>query len=69
MNSPVKRAFFSTLLYIYLLDPLLFIRGGSLFDSVWIILIISIVACLSCDYFLICIIDNYLEGNWMGKLE
>ncbi|KAK8828572.1 hypothetical protein WA577_000057 [Blastocystis sp. JDR] len=29
----VKRAFFSTLLYIYLSDPLLFIRGHPLFDA------------------------------------
>ena len=31
--SAVKRAFFATLLYIYLSDPLLFIRGHSLFDA------------------------------------
>lgn len=34
MCSAVKRAFFSTLLYIYLSDPLLFIRGHPLFDAV-----------------------------------
>ena len=33
-RSEVKRAFFATLLYIYLLDPLQFIRGGPLFDDV-----------------------------------
>ena len=30
----VKRAFFATLLYIYLLDPMRLIRGYSLFDDV-----------------------------------
>lgn len=35
--SEVKRAFFATLLYIYLLDPLQFIRGGPLLDDVCLI--------------------------------
>ena len=34
-DSAVKRAFFATLLYIYLLDSLQFIRGEALFDDVW----------------------------------
>ena len=46
----MKRAFFATLLYIYLLDPLQFIRGGPLFDDVRL-LPLSDVGHLSSDYF------------------
>lgn len=48
-RSEVKRAFFATLLYIYLLDPLQFIRGGPLFDDVRL-LPLSDVGHLPSDY-------------------
>ena len=62
----MKRAFFSTLLYIYLLDPLLFIRGGPLYDPVLDDYLILNIACLPYCDFLVCVTDNCIGKDGMG---